>query len=81
MSERFALAAERKARCATVEDGARLVLHDVIAAINDGDVPADLQEPLQSEANELYANVRGCPPDAPDRFRAFAQWVDERAED
>jgi hypothetical protein len=37
-----------------------------VAAINSGRVPARLQEPLQSAANDLVFRIRCVPPPAPD---------------
>ena len=46
---------------------ARRLQLDVIAAINSGRIPAELQEELQSRANAVAAQ--------PSRARSFAAWL------
>ena len=73
-------AVEHHARCDAIRDGTQTLQQRVITAVNDGEVPEELQEPLQSEINELADEARECSPEMRQRFVAFARWVRERAE-
>ena len=76
----LAEAVGRHARCDSIRDGVQALQQRVVDAINDGEVPDDLQEPLQSEVNELADEARECSPQMRQRLYAFARWVIRRAE-
>ena len=76
----LARSVQRHTRCETIREGTQALQQRAIDATNAGDVPANLQEPLQSELNEITDAARKCSPKLPDRLLQFASWVRARAE-
>ena len=73
---------EREEFCAASED-ADVLQRRTIAAINEGAVPAELQEDLLGSVNALAEAVSCTPPAAADGAaadaRELADWLEERA--
>ncbi len=74
---------EQEEFCAASED-ADALQRQAIAAINEGAVPAELQEELLGSVNALVEAVSCTPPEADDGAtadaRGLADWLEERSD-
>ena len=73
------IAAAEETPCVDDRRTASALQQRVIELINRGDVPGELQEPLQSKVNVLVDETARCSGSAPRRFRELSEWLRERA--
>ena len=74
------IAAAWETPCADDHRLARELQQRVIVLINRGQIPSELQEPLQAKVNVLVDDTSRCSTSAARRFRELAEWLRERAE-